>query len=190
MDGTILPTLPELKLFTSPDKINAEDLVTKWLSRLQECFNLRKFESLDELLVKDAWWRDILGLGWDFSTKQGNDKIIQHLTCSKVVVGDLKPCSFGGLKPAIIEWDGQTWIQSAFTFTTEHGKCCGLVRLQNDSEMSWKAWTVYTELKELHYQEALEIRRCQSRAATCKRPVENGNHAAQDPDVLIVGAGT
>ncbi len=189
MDGTVLPTLPDLKLFSLRDKVDSDIIVTEWLTNLQACFDLRKFENLSELFIEGCWWRDILALGWDFTTKQGQENIDSYLSASKISVSDLKASSSGGLKPALIEWAGQAWVQAAFTFQTVHGKCHGLVRLENDAAMNWKAWTVFTELQELHYQRDLDVRRRQSRAAVVREPHTNGNHASEDADVLIVGAG-
>ncbi|KAM3441328.1 hypothetical protein NHJ13734_002906 [Beauveria thailandica] len=191
MDGTVLPSLPELKLHTRREKVDAEAIVVQWLSRLQECLDEQSFGNLPELFIKDCWWRDVLGLAWDFTTKQGQDEMRSYLESSKVSIKDLKACDNGGLKPALIEWAGQAWVQAAFTFSNEHGKGRGVVRLENDVETCWKAWTVYTELEELHSQKHREARRLQSRAAREREPRVNGttSHAREEADVLIVGAG-
>ncbi|KAH8709618.1 Indole-3-pyruvate monooxygenase YUCCA6 [Beauveria bassiana] len=191
MDGTVLPSLPGLKLYTPRGKVDAEAIVQEWLSRLQECLDQKHFDNLSELFIKDCWWRDVLGLAWDFATKRGQDEMGSFLNNSKASIKDLKACDNGGLKPALIEWAGQAWVQAAFTFRNEHGKGRGVVRLENDVETRWKAWTVYTELEELHSQKEVEVRRLQSRAAREKEPQVNGtSHASrEEADVLIVGAG-
>ncbi|KAJ6780803.1 hypothetical protein PWT90_04569 [Aphanocladium album] len=189
MDGTKLPTLPALQLFSPKDKIEANQIVADWLAQLQICLDQKKFHDLSKLFIKDCWWRDILSLSWDFTTKRNQDNIGSYLDSSSNTVKNLKACESGGLKPALIEWAGQVWVQAAFTFDTEHGNCRGLVRLENDAEMNWKAWTVFTELEELHSQKHLEARRVQSRAAAQKSPQVNGCPEDTDPAVLIVGAG-
>ncbi|EGX89572.1 Monooxygenase [Cordyceps militaris CM01] len=188
MDGTILPTLPELKLHVAKEDVDATAIVSQWLVGLQACLDGGSLNKLGKLFNQDSWWRDILALDWDFTTKQGQDKIGSYLDAKKVTITDLKLCESGGLKPALVEWAGQAWVQSAFTFCTQHGQCRGYVRLENDAASQWKAWTVFTELEELRYQQDLEAQRRLSRAAQMM-PQTNGTHSSEDIDVLIVGAG-
>ncbi|KID93208.1 Monooxygenase, partial [Metarhizium majus ARSEF 297] len=70
MDGTVLPSLPELRLHTPRDAIDAQGIVAQWLSQLQKCFKEHMYDDMSHLLIDDCWWRDILGLAWDFTTKQ------------------------------------------------------------------------------------------------------------------------
>ncbi|OAA72428.1 Monooxygenase [Cordyceps fumosorosea ARSEF 2679] len=192
MDGTVLPTLPELKLHVAKADVDAAAIVSEWLAGLHACLaGTTTGDSFAKLFIGDAWWRDILALGWEFTTKRGQDDIRHHVDEGRRtrVVEDVKACEAGGLKPSLVEFAGQAWVQSAFTFRTQHGSCRGYVRLENDAEKNWKAWTVFTELEELHYQKELEVKRRQSRSAR-KRPQQaNGTHASEDLDVLIVGAG-
>ncbi|KAK9443242.1 Monooxygenase [Metarhizium brunneum] len=172
MDGTVLPSLPELRLHTPRDAIDAQAIVAQWLSQLQKCFEQRVYDDMAHLFIDDCWWRDILGLAWDFTTKQGRDTIGAYLTSSEVSLDNLSP-SAGGLKPALVEWGEMAFVQSGFVFGTRHGQGRGLVRLAHGADDTWKAWTVFTQLEELKQSPA----------------VDGANSAAGDAPVLIVGAG-
>ncbi|TQV97281.1 O-methyltransferase family protein [Cordyceps javanica] len=133
-------------------------------------FDIKKLDDLSELFIKDCWWRDILSFSWDCTTKRYQDNFGSFLNSSSKTVRNLKVCELGGLKPVLVQWAGQAWVQTAFTFDAEHGDCRGLVRLENEADMNLKSWKVFTELQELHPQKHLEARRVQSPAAAQKSP--------------------
>ena len=189
MDGTALPSLPSLVLHVTRDQVDATEIVSNWLAKLNQSFNEKEFTRLPELFIEDCWWRDILGLAWDFSSKHGYDAVEKYLSGSRADVADLK-ASTGGLKPVLIELAGQTWVQSGFSFTNRHGRGQGFVRLINVRESEWKAWIMFTQLEELNFQKEVEERRILSHAASARTsgarmPEDPGS----DPDVLIIGAG-
>ncbi|UNI13380.1 hypothetical protein JDV02_000129 [Purpureocillium takamizusanense] len=186
MDGTVLPQFPKLSLHVSRDNVDPNEIVTAWLSKLQICFEERKFASLSESFLTDCWWRDMLGLSWDITTKRGFENISTYLHDSDVVMTDLKPSS-GGLKPFLVEWSGDFWVQSAFSFQTKFGKGHGVLKLVNEPSGEWKVWTVYTELVQLHFQEELETRRIRGGAPLLHDRQANGDKV--EPSVVIVGAG-
>lgn len=116
------------------------------------------FSGLTGLFIDNCWWRDIIGPGWDFATRQGHGAIEECLSNSETSLADMK-LSTGGLKPLLIELDGQIWIQSGFTFTNRHDHGRGFVRLINVSGAEWKAWTAFTQLEQLNFQKELDERR-------------------------------
>src|SRR5688572_17735244 len=97
MDGSVLPSLPPLGLHENRLNINAAEIVERWLVQLQNCFDTKTFD-LSELFLEDGWWRDILGLGWDFTTKQGRTDIADYLSHSPTSFAEIK-AAVGGLKP-------------------------------------------------------------------------------------------
>lgn len=184
----MLPPMPKLNLHVDKDQIEPKDIITAWLYKLQSCFNERKFDRLKESFIRECWWRDMLGLSWDFTTKQGFDKISAYLHRSDVILTDLKP-ETGGLKPFLVEWAGDTWLQSAFSFHTKFGKGQGFLKMVNQPSGEWKAWTVFTELSQLHYQEDLERERIRNNVFSLYGTPETYGDKHKLP-VLIIGAGT
>ncbi|KAI1076432.1 flavin-containing monooxygenase [Whalleya microplaca] len=195
MDGTPLPSIPTLTLHSgiNRDKIDAEKIVGTWLSQLQDLFIRNSFDNLSDLFIEDCWWRDILGLTWDFRSKYGQAEISKYLLSAACHFGNLQIIKLGGLKPIFLDIAGMMWIQSGFTFKNQHGEGRGLLKLANVDEHTWKAWTIFTQLESLDYQKELEARRMRNPAATARlnhSPSTNGHVSSnqENPQVLIVGA--
>ncbi|KAF9869869.1 flavin-binding monooxygenase [Colletotrichum karsti] len=192
MDGTKLPELPDLKLQEGVKKedVDAGKLTAEWLSKLEKRFAEKTFAGLGDLFIDNCWWRDIVGLSWDFTTKHGQEAIGNYLATADHGLSALLPRMAGGLQPLLVDFGGQVWIQSGFTFKTPHGEGKGLLKLMNVGVGEWKAWTVFTQLERLDYMDELEKER-----AACVPPAlapatngVNGHAEAEDPQVLVIGA--
>ncbi|KAK1525658.1 flavin-containing monooxygenase [Colletotrichum costaricense] len=204
MDGFKLPEIPALTLQegVKKDEVDAERISSEWLSKLEKRFAEKSFSDISDLFIDDCWWRDIVGLSWDFTCKQGQDNIKKYLASANHGLSELQTNKLGGLKPLLLDFDGMVWIQTGFTFRTPHGEGKGLLKLGNTSKDEWKAWTVFTQLEKLDFQKEVEARQAAS-VPTPKAPVTNGvngvnrvnginGHAHAEPEedlqVLIVGA--
>lgn len=157
------------------DSIDAIQIAKEWLSQLSSRFKNKDFSKLSQLLIEDCWWRDIIGLAWDYSTKHGHENISKYLTTSPNPPTDMKVISSGALQPALVEMGGMVYIQFGFTFEHIHGTGTGVVKLANISQTEWKAWIVFTTLESLKAQP--------------EEVFDTTNPEARDYDVLIVGAG-
>ncbi|PHH61341.1 hypothetical protein CDD81_475 [Ophiocordyceps australis] len=195
MDGTPLPPLPTLILHdVKRDDVDAGKIVQEWLDKLQERLQQKPCQHLQDLFIQECWWRDIIGLDWDFTTKRGWQDIADYINSSKHNLSELRCAETGGLKAALIEYGGCIWLQAAFSFKTAHGRGQGVVRLANVSAGEWKAWIVFTQLEQLNFQEEREQHRLAAPAARLRALDQQGaGGAAQGQDeeiqVLIVGAG-
>ncbi|KAI8246859.1 putative indole-3-pyruvate monooxygenase YUCCA8 [Colletotrichum sp. SAR 10_99] len=160
MDGTKLPELPDLQLQpgVTKESVDAVQITTSWLTTLSQRFAEKDF-TLSDLFIENCWWRDIVALSWDFSCKQGQAAIAAYLSSADHGLSELEPNKFGGLQPLLVDFGGQIWIQSGFTFRTPHGEGKGLLKLMNVGVGEWKAWTVFTQLERLDYQRELEKQR-------------------------------
>ncbi|WQF90124.1 Putative FAD/NAD(P)-binding domain superfamily [Colletotrichum destructivum] len=191
MDGTKLPEIPALRLQEGVEKeqVDAEHISADWLARLQRRFEEQSFGDLSDLFIDDCWWRDIVGLSWDFTCKQGREKISRYLAAAEYGLSNLQTTKIGGLKPLLLDFGGMVWIQAGFTFKTPHGEGKGLLKLGNVSKDEWKAWTVFTQLEKLDFQKEVEAQRAAS-IPPPKEPVANGvnGDTEEDLQVLIVGA--
>ncbi|KAL0932585.1 flavin-binding monooxygenase [Colletotrichum truncatum] len=194
MDGTRLPELPVLALQEGVDRtqIDAGKISADWLATLERRFTEKSFGDLSDLFIDNCWWRDIVGLSWDFTCKQGQESISKYLNSAEHGLSDIQTSKFGGLQPLLIDFGGQIWIQTGFTFKTPHGEGKGLLKLVNVGLTEWKAWTIFTQLEKLDFQKELEAERDAQLPGT-EAPATSGVNGHQtseveDVQVLIVGA--
>ncbi|KAI0537062.1 flavin-binding monooxygenase [Xylaria digitata] len=152
MDGTILPTIPVLTLHDgiTKEQVDVENICARWLESLDKCFVSKSFDDLSRLFIENCWWRDIIGLSWDFTSKHGHNAITSFLTNAPNPITELRLIQEGGLNPLLLDIDGMIWAHAAFTFQHQHGEGKGIIRLIHVSESEWKAWLVSTQLERLH----------------------------------------
>ncbi|KAK1710042.1 uncharacterized protein BDZ83DRAFT_757600, partial [Colletotrichum acutatum] len=191
MDGFKLPEIPTLTLQegVKKEEVDAEKISGEWLSKLEKRFAERSFSNISDLFIDNCWWRDIVGLSWDFTCKQGQDNIKKYLASANHGLSELQTNKLGGLKPLLLDFDGMVWIQTGFTFKTPHGEGKGLLKLGNTGKDEWKAWTVFTQLEKLDFQKEVEERHATS-IPIPKTPVTNGvngvnginGHAHAEPE--------
>lgn len=196
MDGFLLPSIPDHSLHPNvkQENVDAKGLVAGWLSRLETCLSQSSFADFPELFVDDCWWRDIIGLEWDFSTKHGLEDVKRYVSNATNTPSDLHSIESGALKPILLDMGGMIWVQGGFTFKSTHGRGRGVVKLLNVGEFEWKAWTVFTQLERLNFQDELESQKTRNPAALSNQVPSNtgvtqSKSEEDDLQVLIVGAG-
>ncbi|KAI0414711.1 flavin-binding monooxygenase [Xylaria grammica] len=185
MDGTVLPTIPVLTLHDGVTKqqVDVEEVCAQWLRNLDECFASKSFDDLSPLFIENCWWRDIVGLAWDFTSKHGYGAITVFLQSAPNPITELQLIKDGGLKPVLLDIGGMIWIHTAFTFQHQHGEGKGVVRLVHVGKSEWKAWLVSTQLETLH---------CINNPITPHPTVLHGEATETEDRILqtlIVGAG-
>ncbi|KAH8194447.1 hypothetical protein TruAng_011391 [Truncatella angustata] len=190
MEGNLpLASLPTLLLHDGlkREQINPVQIISDWLARLEACFQVKAFGHLSDLFIDDCWWRDIVGLSWDWTTKHGQEAISTYLSASPNPLRDIQCAKTGGLQPTCMDAGDLFWIQGGFLFKHPYGEGKGFVRLTNEGNGEWKAWTVFTQLFELDFQKEVDAKKTLRTPATngISKPAEE-NLALQ---VLVVGAG-
>ncbi|KAI0426756.1 hypothetical protein F5Y09DRAFT_317939 [Xylaria sp. FL1042] len=152
MDGTVLPSIPILALHdgVTKEQIDVDRVCTQWLKTLEMCFNSKSFDNVSPLLIENCWWRDIIGLSWDFTSKHGYDAITTFLANAPNPITKLRLITDGGLKPALLDIGGMIWIHAVFSFRHQHVVVKGLVRLVHVRESEWKARLVSTQLENVY----------------------------------------
>ncbi|RDW62447.1 hypothetical protein BP6252_11880 [Coleophoma cylindrospora] len=152
MDNPAVP-LPELVLhdIASRESIDPRSIVKGWLANLEEKISQDDLGNISSLFIDDCWWRDIVGLSWDITTKRGMSEVSQYLQAQakKSGFGQLNVIDQGALQPRLSDMGGLIWIESGFTFVTKTGTGRGIVRLANVGPLQWNAWIVHTNLDEL-----------------------------------------
>lgn len=196
MDGFKLPSIPPhtLQPEVKREELKPDEIVRDWLSKLSHRIANDSFDNLSELFHPDCWWRDILGMEWDFASKNGLENTRSYLATATNRIYDIQAIETGGLKAGVMELPGMVWIQGGFYFKNNHGSGRGIVKLLNTEGTVWKAWTVFTGLERLNFQEGSKAQKSLHGAQLAEQPstADLGiEHAAarDDLQVLIVGAG-
>jgi putative flavoprotein involved in K+ transport len=167
-----------------------------WLQQFQTAVEAADRLSVTALLATDCWWRDLLALTWDLGTYRGEAAITTMLE------KHLSPGAITGLE-VVTEFGPRfqgddTIIEGFITFETPLGQGRGAVRLQQEAGQ-WVAWTVMTELDDLHGHERA-IGKHRSRGPR-HSPLggtgrnwlderrDQSTYTDSDPDVVVIGAG-
>ena len=207
--NTVVPgsrLIPSIN-FPSPDpepgtSLSPESISSDWI--IEFC-QLTKGDGNDDsaarLFFKESCWRDLLCSSWNFWTLQGPQKISSFIESlpeesriSEISLDKSAPhrnpqfSSFGGFKV----------IQAFLQVKTKMGRGEGLVRLVSDVNDGgvWKAFTLFTTLKELEgHEEVIRSRRPTGLGSnqegnlnwkdrlTAQQNFDNG----REPTVLILG---
>lgn len=177
----------------------ARDIAAEWLADFEHRLATGDADGAAELFLTDGYLRDLLALTWDLRTFAGRDEIA-HVLRAALVERRLENFHLSSAPVESFERRrfGQT-VEAFFTFETDLARCRAHLRLLRDeSEDSWRAWTVATSMDDLlDYPEQTGE----------NRPVVSGpdHHAGstvipsaaeharryltEDPEVLVIGAG-
>jgi hypothetical protein len=133
-------------------EISPKDIATQWIHKLKVVLNANDVSQLPNIMHSDSWWRDMLGLSWDFRTLRGLEKISSYLSENqgRAHLHSFKLRSEGKFMPKVVTpMAGVTWIESMFDFESETGSGSGMVRLLEDSNGVWKGCMIYTALQDM-----------------------------------------
>ncbi len=182
---------------------NVEDhaaMVDKWLNQFESALKADNLAALQNLLLPESFWRDILALTWRFETVSGPSQIAELLLAN---ARQAKPHNFevdlDPAKPQLVTRVDREVVEAFFRFETETGLCEGIIRLvPTDGDGPPRAWTIFTGLDELkNHPEKRGTNRPtgQSHSRDFRGPnwldqrEEAAKYLDRDPAVLIVGGG-
>jgi hypothetical protein len=181
---------------------DADNVATKWVESFNQIIAHPNLAALSDIFLQESYWRDQLCLSWDFRTLNGPEKMIDLLEkenrgCRIKSIALDKTSALRCPKFSTLDADGTIAIMQAFlTVETDVGSGSGVVRLAQEQGV-WKAFTLFTMLKELKGFEPLvggkrpfgvQHGEHESRQNWLdRRKVEEGFQDGQDPTVLIVG---
>jgi hypothetical protein len=153
---------------TAPIKASPEEVAKEWSGQLNEALNTVEIGKIKALLMKESYWRDQLCLSWDFHTFAGPEKIAEFLEGSRkeVRIKSVSLDTSSSLRsPALsaIDLHGKVPCVNLFLHVeTDVGNGIGVVKLVQDLEdgSRWKAFTLFTTLRELKgHEELIGLRR-------------------------------
>lgn len=176
-----------------------EQAAADWLEQFGRVTAAGDADALRDLFLEDSWWRDLLAFTWDLTTHRGDQVIAQELTSRLDAVAPTGFALEEG-KPPTLDADGG-FIGALFTFETAVATCRGFLRLLRDGDgddAPWRAWTLLTAMEQLTgHEEGRGPARPQGVAHGTQRNRESWldrrererEFTADDPDVVVVGAG-
>ncbi|KAF8884029.1 FAD/NAD-P-binding domain-containing protein [Infundibulicybe gibba] len=186
-----LPTLTKLGA-TVPVDLDAGRIAADWFSRFTFAVQSNDIDAVCDLIVDDAYWRDLLALTWDFRTFKGRSRIrpflADRLSRSQMSKFKLRDDYVQLQQP----FPDLAWIQGYYEFETSVGIGSGIFRLVPDSTGQWRAHCMFTNLEDLknHPERIGDLRNAEPNHGKWEdqRRVES-QFANSDPTVLVVGGG-
>lgn len=189
-------------LKTNGSSVDVEGVFDEWFERFTKAFESSDVPTLASLISPEGWWRDLLALTWNLTTRHGTDAIEPMLkeALGSVSVTEVKIDH--EIAPRLLQpSDDLTWIEGFFTFETPMVIGRGVVRLV-PSDDEWRAWTVLTAVDDLKgHERALGTRRPEHPSRGAGSDVEDTRKNWREqrlakiafensqPDVVVIGAG-
>ena len=156
-------------------------------------------KAIAELFLENGYWRDHLGLSWDFHTMKGKDNITHFLAQNGCPVKSIEIDKSSDYRsPQIAPFDGAgdvKGVQFFFNWESKVGKGQGVARLV-EKDGQWKIFTFFTTLTDiLGHEESTGPHRPQgvthggqvNRRNWAERRQDDFDFKDKDPVVLIVG---
>ena len=177
---------------------DAASIVNQWTQAWLTAARAESEERLVDLFLDDSWWRDILTVTWDLRTFRGSRQIAAGLIATGA------GCTIVGMElredePPVIASGAPSGdsIEAFLHLETDVAVGSVVLRLRDQGDGVWKAWTLLTAMDELKGHDARIGHR---------RPLGNDVHESgaipwhlqredqrsfqfEEPTVLVVGAG-
>jgi putative flavoprotein involved in K+ transport len=178
---------------------DSRQVAASWLEDFADALRSGDAAAAASLFAADGHWRDVLAFTWQLQTASGAAAIEAALAPT---LARTQPTNFaipaGRSAPRRVRRAGTDCIEAVFEFETAVGHANGVVRLIEDADGMWRAWTLLTTLEELHgYPDGRP--RAVSDAERYSRDFGGENwldqrrkaiaYADHDPVVLVVGGG-
>jgi cation diffusion facilitator CzcD-associated flavoprotein CzcO len=177
---------------------HVEEIAAGWISAFSRALQAGDAESVSGMFLTDGYWRDLLALTWDLRTLKGPDSV-ERMLAEHLGAAGLRDVALAAGKPIeLVEPDPATsWIEAFITFetTAAHGR--GVLRLMQDADGEWRAWTLLTAVENLRGHEMASGPRRATGKDRTQAPRENWADVREreldfrdsEPQVVIVGAG-
>jgi hypothetical protein len=201
--GSVNLPIADFSSVPTSEPVDVEGAAAEWTSAFNKVVQSSSYSGLADLFLEESYWRDHLGLAWDFHTLKGPESIISFLQNSpqgcrlKSVAVDT---SSAFRAPHVSSFDGAGKIKGVETFLTTEtdvGRGMGLARLVLQGS-KWKAFTLFTSMRELKgHEPAVASRRPQGvdhggkpgRKNWLECRAADSNYENSEPTVLIIGKG-
>lgn len=190
------PVTPKI----DPEATDATAISSRIIDSFNQSLGKKDYKAIGDLFVDNGYWRDRLGLTWDFRTAKGKERIVNFLQNNHHLVSvdiDQTPPNYGP-KTVDLRYDGSVrGIRFFTTVTTQFGSGSGVAHLVQESGR-WKIWAFFTSMEKLKdHAEATGPNRSHGVVHGARAGRKNWldrrqaelNFEDSEPDVLIVGSG-
>ncbi len=171
----------------------------RWLDAFAAALKTNDAKAAAQLFIADGLWRDVLAFTWTIQTVQTRAAIESTL---RETMPRTQAARFHfpakRTPPRWVSRAGRDCIEAIVEFETAFGPCHGALRLVADTDGSLRAWTLNTNLQELHGHEERFKRRAPEADAGIRdfgaanwldRLTEQRAYKDRDPTVIVVGGG-
>jgi cation diffusion facilitator CzcD-associated flavoprotein CzcO len=177
---------------------DAQEIAVSWLRSFGEALQANNAAAAATCFAADGHWRDVIAFTWKIQTAP----VVAIESTFGPVLATVKASAFdipaARSQPRRVRRAGTDCIEAIFEFETRFGRANGVVRLVEEGDGAWRAWTLVTTLEELHgYPDGRP--RAMSDAEKYSRDFGGENwldqrrkaqaYTDRDPTVLIVGGG-
>jgi putative flavoprotein involved in K+ transport len=179
--------------------LDVQGTASSWLASFGEALRSGDAAAAAAQFAVDGHWRDVLAFTWRLQTESGAAAIEAALAPT---VTRTRPTNFRipaeRSAPRRVRRAGTDCIEAIFEFETAFGRANGVVRLVEEPDGVWRAWTLLTTLEELYgYPDgrppALSEAERYSRDFGAENWLDQRRRAAayadHEPAVLVVGGG-
>jgi hypothetical protein len=135
----------------SSTSVDAAKVASEVIDRLNNALKQKNYKAVSDLFLEDAYWRDHLGLSWDYRTIKGRGNIVKFLEHSarlaQIDIDQSSPFRAPHVGP-IDAFGDVTGVEFFTTFANDVGHGRGVVRMA-EKDGVWKIFTIFTTLQEL-----------------------------------------
>jgi putative flavoprotein involved in K+ transport len=181
---------------TRPD---AQEIALSWLTSFGEALQANDAATAAGLFSAEGHWRDVLAFTWRLQTASGGAAIEAALAPTlERTKADNFHFAAERSAPRRVRRAGTDCIEAIFEFETAFGRANGVVRLVEEADGAWRAWTLLTTLEELHgypdgrppaVSDAERFSRDFGGENWLDQRRKAAAYADHDPTVLVVGGG-
>ena len=156
-------------------------------------------KAIAELFLEDGYWRDHLGLSWDYHTMKGRKTLADFLAqngCPLESIEIDKSSAYRSPQVGVFDGTGDCkGIQFFFNFTSKVGQGQGVARLA-ERDGHWKIFTFFTTLRDLkgheettgdHRPAGVQHGGQLNRRNWAERRSDNFEFKDQEPTVFVLG---
>lgn len=120
-------------------------IAQSFVHKLDNAFSSANINQIASLFMEEGWFKDILGLQWDYRAQKG-PKAIAHFLSEEVKLSPQHTAKKFILEPASVTamdaYPGVPWLMGFFRFETDIGRGRGVFRLAQDGTADPKVCTL------------------------------------------------
>lgn len=201
--GSVNIALASFPNSTKQEPKDIDGVAQALIDKFNKALDSGDTQSILDLFLEDCYWRDHLGLAWDFHTLKGREKVNEFLgseTRGLKKLTILRDTPFKAPHYGALDGKGDLkGVEFLISFEAERGTGRGLCRIVEENSSDWKIFSLFTTLEELNGHpeatghnrpEGVQHGENKNRENWLDRRNKDFNYEnGKEPAVVIVGAG-